>query len=190
MNSVDFANPPLYTPCRKWAKAHFFVVVIVLCHTSTRNFKLFDLDRVREIIQKVVSAESMELVDVELKGEFKHRILRIYIDKAVGITHSDCELISKQLGTVLDVENLITTSYTLEVSSPGLTRKLTKEADFIRYVGRLVKVQTREPIQGLRSFRGALLGFQEGQVLIATKDESPVRIPLALIAKAHLDFDF
>ena len=149
-----------------------------------------DLGRTREIIERVVCSEGIELVDVELKGSPNRRILRIYIDKPSGVTHRDCELISNQVGTVLDVEDLIQGSYILEVSSPGLTRKLTKESDYQRYAGRLVRIQTRDLIQGKRNFRGMLRGLEGDLVVVELEESQSVQIPLQSIIKSNLDFDF
>jgi len=132
----------------------------------------------------------MELVDVEFKGRPNNRILRVYIDKPSGVTHHDCELISDQVGTILDVEDLILGSYTLEVSSPGLTRKLDKEADFRRCLGRLVKVQTKEPVDRAKSFRGTLVEVEGRMITVKLKDGHSVQIPLELIARANLDIEF
>jgi ribosome maturation factor RimP len=155
-----------------------------------RNLELFDLDRTKGIIEKVVSSEGLELVEVEFKGNLNNQVLRIYIDKPSGVTHQDCEFISDQVGTVLDVEDLIPGSYTLEVSSPGLTRKLTKDSDFHRFRGRLVKIQTKVPIKGARNFRGTLVGLDGETVTVKLKESELVLIPLRSIAKANLDIDF
>ena len=151
---------------------------------------MLDLDRAKAIIQEVVSSEGLELVDVEVKGNLNNRILRIYIDKPFGISHKDCELISDQVGAILDVEDVIPGSYTLEVSSPGLTRKLTKEADFQRYLGRLVKIQTKQPVAGKKDFRGTLMKFEDKMITVQLKDAQLVQIPLELIARANLDIEF
>ncbi|MCI0625512.1 MAG: ribosome maturation factor RimP [Acidobacteria bacterium] len=151
---------------------------------------MVDLDRTKALIQEIVAAEGLELVDVEFKGSLNHRILRIYIDKPAGVTHADCQRVSEQVGTELDVEELIPGGYTLEVSSPGLTRKLTATRDFERSCGRLVKLQTKELVDGARNFRGVLAEF-DGQVLsVALKSGKTVRIPLLLVSKANLDIDF
>jgi len=155
-----------------------------------RISKLFDLDRAKGVIERVVSSEGMELVDIELKGSLNNRILRIYIDKPSGVTHKDCELISDQVGTFLDIEDMIPGSYTLEVSSPGLTRKLTKESDFHRFRGRLIKVQTRQPMDGTKSFRGTLVGFEDQTVILELENARLIQIPLTSIARANLDIDF
>lgn len=151
---------------------------------------MFDLDRTRGIIEKVVSSEGMELVELEVKGNLNSRIVRIYIDKPSGISHEDCQVISDQVGTVLDIEDLIPGSYTLEVSSPGLTRRLTKESDFHRFRGRLVKIQTKLPINGMKTLRGILLGLEGGTVTVELKKAEFVEVPLESIAKANLDIDF
>jgi ribosome maturation factor RimP len=91
-----------------------------------------DRDRLRQLVTDSVEGLGYELVELELKGGGKNSVLRIFIDKPEGISHKDCALISEQVGTVLDVEDLIPFSYTLEVSSPGLDRKLVKESDYTR----------------------------------------------------------
>lgn len=151
---------------------------------------MFDLDRTKAIIEKIVSFEGMELVEVEFKGNLNNRILRLYIDKAQGITHQDCERISNQVGAELDVEELIPGSYALEVSSPGLTRKLTRKDDFQRFRNRLVKVQTKDLIEGSRSFRGILAEFDGEIITVELKNGRSVRIPLQSVVKANLDIDF
>ncbi len=149
-----------------------------------------DLEKAKVIIEKVVSSEQIDLVDIEFKGSLNHRVLRIYIDKPGGIAHSDCELVSNHVGVLLDVEDVIPGSYTLEVSSPGLTRKLTKEVDFARFSGRLVKIQTKQPLEGRRNFRGILMGLEGETVRVELSDQQRVQIPLNAIAKANLDIDF
>lgn len=151
---------------------------------------MVDLDRTKALIQEIVAAEGFELVDVELKGGLNHRVLRIYIDKPTGINHDDCQRVSAQVGTELDVEGLISGTYTLEVSSPGLTRKLSVVRDFEKSRGRLVKLQTKEAVDGQRTFRGVLSEF-DGQVLtVVLKNGKTTRIPLLAVSKANLDVDF
>ena len=151
---------------------------------------MVDLDRTKALIQEIVAAEGLELVDVEFKGGLNHRILRIYIDKPAGVNHADCQRVSQQVGIELDVEGLVPGSYTLGVSSPGLTRKLSVAKDFERSRGRVVKIQTKETIDGLRSFRGVLTEF-DGQLLtVVLKNGKTTRIPLLLVSRANLDVDF
>lgn len=125
----------------------------------------FDLENVRQIAERVAASSGLELVELEFRGGGKARMLRVYIDKPGGVTHEDCASVSRELGTILDVEDAIPgSSYTLEVSSPGLDRKLTKPADFERFVGSRVKVMTREPIAGNRYFEGKLQAFHDGRL--------------------------
>src|SRR6476659_3495955 len=123
-----------------------------------------DWEHVRQLIQEVIEGQGYELVDVELKGGGKNSVLRVFIDQQGGISHRDCELVSEQVGTVLDVEDLIPFSYTLEVSSPGLDRKLVKESDYTRFEGKLARIQTRIPLNKQKVFRGRLQGVQNGKV--------------------------
>ena len=146
--------------------------------------------RVRELVQQVVEGQGYELVDVEFKGAGNNSLLRVYIDKADGISHEDCELVSEQVGTVLDVEDLIPFSYTLEVSSPGLDRKLFKDADYIRFAGKLAKIQTRIPLEHQKVFRGRLRGLQEGKILLELPAGSSLEIPLDVVQEARLEFDW
>jgi ribosome maturation factor RimP len=151
---------------------------------------LVDLEQTKALVQKIVSSEGLELVGVELKGSLNNRVLRIFIDKPSGITHDDCQRVSDQVGTELDVENLIQGSYTLEVSSPGLTRKLSRKEDFERYRGRLVKLQTTQPVDGAKGFRGILTEFDGETVSLQLKGGKMVQIPFGWISKANLDIEF
>jgi ribosome maturation factor RimP len=149
-----------------------------------------DRDRVRQLVEQVIESQGYELVELELKGGGKNSILRVFIDKPAGISHKDCELVSEQLGTVLDVEDLIPFSYTLEVSSPGLDRKLVKDSDYTRFVGKLAKVQTRVPLQNQKTFKGRLRGLQGNNVLLEVPRSGLMEIPLDVIQESRLEFDW
>lgn len=127
----------------------------------------FDLDRVREIADRVALSNGLEIVEIELKGGGKSRMLRVFIDKPAGVTHEDCASFSREVGTILDVEDVMPGgSYVLEVSSPGLDRKLVRPADFERFVGSQVKISTRQPVDGNRHFEGRLESFTEGRLTL------------------------
>lgn len=155
-------------------------------------------DKIREIAERVSSMHGVELVEAELRGDGKARMLRVTIDKPEGVTHEDCANVSRDLSTVLDVEDAVPGgTYTLEVSSPGLDRKLMKAEDFTRFAGSRVKLMTREPVNGNRHFEGRLEGFSEGKLtleMIAGRKPKPghaqpgakVEIELANIEKANL----
>src|SRR5205814_5633348 len=123
-----------------------------------------DLDQVRAIVERVAASQGLEVVELELRGGGKSRMLRIFIDKPDGVTHEDCANLSREIGTILDVEDAIPGgSYTLEVSSPGLERKLVRPADYERFTGSRVKLTTRNPVNGNRVFEGKLESFQQGR---------------------------
>lgn len=148
-----------------------------------------DFEKTKALIENIVSSEGLELVEVEIKGSLNRRIVRIFIDKPEGITHADCERISHQVGAELDIEDLIPGSYTLEVSSPGLTRKLQGKEDFLRFRGRLVKIQTHQPVEGSRTIRGILAAFDGETVTVELKKNTSVQFPFHWVAKANLDID-
>jgi ribosome maturation factor RimP len=147
--------------------------------------------KIEEIAQRVAQSEGIEVVEVEVKGGGNNRFVRISIDRPSGVTHADCELISQQVGTILDVEDVVPGGrYTLEVSSPGLERKLTKPQDFLRFQGKKSKITLREPIDGRRNFEGILAGFEEGAVALDTGDGKTIRFPLDQVQKANLKFEW
>ena len=160
------------------------------------------MDKVREIAERVAASSGLELVEVELHGGGKSRMLRIFIDKPGGVTHEDCSSFSREVGTIFDVEDAVPGgSYLLEVSSPGLDRKLLKPDDYERFTGSLVKLMTREPINGNRHFEGRLKEFRDGRLVVELtgkrkkKNEgaepgSSIEVDLANVEKANLVPEF
>ncbi len=149
------------------------------------------VSRISEIARRVGDSEGIEIVDVEFLGGGHSRLLRIYIDRPQGVTHADCEFISQQVGTILDVEDVIPgDSYTLEVSSPGLERKLATPRDFERFVGKKAKVTLREPVDNQRHWEGKLAGFSEGIVELEASAGKIIHFPLAQVQKANLKFEW
>jgi len=161
------------------------------------------LDRIQEIVDRVAVSSGLEVVDVELWGGGKARMVRIFIDKPGGVTHDDCSNFSREIGTIFDVEDAVPGgSYTLEVSSPGLDRKLTKPTEFERFSGSLVKLMTRNPINGNRHFEGRLEWLGEGRIGLelagrkkskkqeAVEAGAKVEIELANVEKANLVPEF
>ena len=132
-----------------------------------------DVDRIREIAERVAASSGLEVVEVEFLGGGKARMLRVFLDKPAagadplaGVTHEDCANFSREFGTILDVEDVMPGSYTLEVSSPGLDRKLTKAADFTRFTGSRMKLMTRQPVGNNRHFEGRLESFKDGRLTL------------------------
>ena len=147
--------------------------------------------KIAAIAQRVGGSEGIEIVDVELLGAGRGRVLRITIDRPQGVSHADCEFISQQVGTILDVEDVIPgDSYTLEVSSPGLERKLSKPTDFERFVGRKAKVVLREPVDNQRHWEGKLAGFSQGIVALEPGAGKIIHFPLTQVQKANLKFEW
>jgi len=146
-------------------------------------------DRVQAIAERVAIDHGLELVHAEVAGPDNKPIVRIFIDKPNGVTHQDCSEVSLHVGTVLDVEDFIHASYTLEVSSPGLERGLYKRQDYERFAGSLARMRTRKPINGQRNFRGRLLGIDGEEVLFEDRTSGRVKIALDSIAKANLELD-
>jgi ribosome maturation factor RimP len=157
-----------------------------------------DLNTIRDIAGRVATAQGAEVVEVEMKGGGKARTLRITIDKPEGVTHEDCANVSREVSTILDVEDAVPgASYTLEVSSPGLDRKLLGPEDYRRFTGSRVRLMTREPVNGNRHFEGRLESFAEGKLtveVLGKKKPKPghghpgakVEIELANVEKANL----
>jgi ribosome maturation factor RimP len=146
-------------------------------------------DRVQAIAERVAIDHGLELVHAEVAGPDNKPIVRIFIDKPNGVTHQDCSEVSLHVGTVLDVEDFIHASYTLEVSSPGIERGLYKQQDYERFAGSLAKIRTRKPINGQRNFRGRLLGIDGEDILFEDRTSGPVRVPFEVVAKANLEMD-
>ncbi len=147
--------------------------------------------RIEEIAQRVAQSEGIEVVEVEVKGGGAHRLVRISIDKPDGVTHGDCELVSHQVGTILDVEDVVPGGrYTLEVSSPGLERKLLKPGDYQRFQGKKAVVTLRDAIEGRRNWEGTLAGFENGAVSLETQPGKIMIVPFDQVQKAHLKFDW
>jgi len=149
------------------------------------------VDKVQQIAERVGADAGIEIVDVHLLGGGGSRLLRIFIDKPEGVTHGDCEFISHNVGTILDVEDVIPGArYTLEVSSPGVERKLSKPREFERFVGQKVKVVLRQPIENQRHWVGALKSFAEGIITLEPSPGRSVAFPLDQVEKANLKFEW
>ena len=145
-----------------------------------------DVERVRAIAERVVTSEGFYLLEVELKGGRSNPLLRVYIDKPGGISHADCQLVSEQVGAILDVEDPFPGSYTLEVSSPGLDRKLVTPTDFTHFAGRRARLVLREPVEQQRIFEGRLAGFDAGRVRLDLGEGGLKEFEMVNISKARL----
>jgi ribosome maturation factor RimP len=147
--------------------------------------------QIGDLARRVAESEGLELVEVEVKGGGAQRLVRISIDKPAGVTHADCETVSQQVGTILDVEDAVPGGrYTLEVSSPGVERKLLKPGDYERFQGKKAKITLRDALSGRRTWEGTLAGLAEGRVTLETAPGSSIQLPLDRIQKANLKFEW
>lgn len=156
------------------------------------------IERVQQLITPILDECGMELVDLEFKREGRDWFLRLFIDKDGGVTLDDCADVSREVGSLLEVEDPIQSAYRLEVSSPGLDRPLKKAADYERFRGKLVKIRTYEKLDPdgrgheRKTFVGILLGLEDGIVSIEQNDKKGgvASFALSAIAKANLEFEF
>jgi ribosome maturation factor RimP len=176
------------------------------------------ISKIRQITERVAAAAGLEIVDVELKGSGRHQMLRIVIDKPEGVTHSDCEFITREAGDELDAVDPIAGPYELEVSSPGVERPLRKWQDWERFVGQKVKVVLKEPLARggsggdeaaapsapplkgrakhpaklveLKHFDGAIARAENQTVTVDLPDGNQVTFPLEQVSRANLKFEW
>jgi ribosome maturation factor RimP len=142
-------------------------------------------DELAKLLEPTVERLGYELVDLEARLGGKGGLVRVFIDKPGGIDLDDCETVSRAVSALLDVEDPVPGNYNLEVSSPGLDRKLTKVEHFQRFEGETVKVQMRIPIAGRRRFRGTLVSSDDENIVVDVDGESH-SLPLKTIDTARL----
>lgn len=143
------------------------------------------LEQLQALLAPVVEALGYECWGIEFLSQGRHSLLRIYIDHANGILVDDCEKVSRQVSGILDVEDPISSEYTLEVSSPGMDRPLFTLEQFARFTGEQVKIKLRAPFEGRRNFQGLLRGVEEQDVVVLV-DEHEYLLPIDLVDKANI----
>lgn len=141
------------------------------------------------IVNEILENLDIELVNIEFRNEGRSKILRVYIDKENGVSINDCASISRELSVLLDVNDVINSRYTLEVSSPGLRRPLKKEEDYKKFLGRQIKLKTNKMIENRKNFKGLLKNCNDGNISVETGG-TLYSIPIELITKANLEIDF
>jgi ribosome maturation factor RimP len=157
--------------------------------------KLKDADAVEKVwavADRVTAGRGFELVDVEMKRERGGHLVRLFVDKEGGIGLSDLQSVSEEVSAILDAEDPIESSYTLEVSSPGLDRPLKKEADYRKSVGKLVKLSSYEPVEGRRHWTGRLTAFENGLLSVTLEKEGGrvAQVPFEKVAHGRLEVEF
>ena len=155
------------------------------------------VERVREAATRVASGYGLEIFDVQFRREASGMVLQVQIDRPGPAAHAeesvsvqDCANVSRDLSAMLDVDEVVPTAYTLEVSSPGLDRPLRGADDYQRFTGRRAKLVMREAVDGQGFFRGRLGGVDRGDVLIAADDGRTHRVPIGVITRANLEVEF
>lgn len=155
------------------------------------------VEQVRTIANRVAASYGLEIFDVSFRREGVGMVLRVQIDRAgpsataeESVSVTDCADVSRDLSAILDVEDVVPAAYTLEVSSPGLDRPLTRPDDYDRFAGRHAKLVMREAVDGQKYFKGRLGGVEDGHVLIEGEDRRTHRVPLGVIARANLEVEF
>ncbi|MDH1105026.1 ribosome maturation factor RimP [Pseudomonas otitidis] len=143
------------------------------------------LEQLQALLAPVVEALGYQCWGIEFLSQGRHSLLRVYIDHENGILVDDCEKVSRQISGVLDVEDPISSEYTLEVSSPGMDRPLFRLEQFAAHAGELVKIKLRSPYEGRRNFQGLLRGVEEQDVVVLVEDHEYL-LPIDLIDKANI----
>jgi len=153
--------------------------------------------RIRTIAERVAAGYGLEIFDVQFRREAPGMVLRIQIDRPgpaataeESVSVDDCANVSRDLSAILDVEDVVPTAYTLEVSSPGLDRPLRRADDYARFSGRRARVVMREKVDGQTFFLGRLAGLDGDAILIDGDDHKRHRLPLGAVTRAKLEVDF
>jgi ribosome maturation factor RimP len=155
------------------------------------------VERVRELATRVATSYGLDIFDVELKREGGQQVLRVIVDRPGpaatpedSVSIDDCARVAEDLGTLLDVEDVMPGEYTFEVSSPGLDRPLRTADDYRRFAGRWAKIVTSEPVQRQTAFNGRVKGIEGDDVVFESEGKKLVKLPLRLISRARLEVEF
>ena len=155
------------------------------------------LEQIRAIAERVARSHGLEIWDIVTRRETTGQVVRVFIDRPgpaatpeESVSIEDCEQVSREIGTILDVEDPLPLAYTLEVSSPGLDRPLRDEQDYRRFAGRLAKIVVSEAVDNQKAFEGRLRGVEDGTVLLEGPKGRMHRLPLQLITRARLEVEF
>ncbi len=148
------------------------------------------INEVSPLVEGFLHESGMEMVDLEFRFESGRWTLRIFIDKEGGVTVDDCANVNKELGYLIEAKNIIDYHYVLEVSSPGLNRPLKKEKDFMRSIGKMIKLELARPVNKRSKFTGRLTNVREGMISLLVDDGSLVELPLREIDKARIKYEF
>jgi ribosome maturation factor RimP len=155
------------------------------------------LEHIRAIAERVAKSRGLEIWDIQSRREMSGHVVRVFIDRPGpaatpedSVSIEDCEQVNREIGTILDVEEPLSFTYTLEVSSPGLDRPLRDPGDYRRFTGRLAKVVVSEPVDNQKAFEGRLCGVERDEVVLEAPNGRRHRLPLRLITRGRLEVEF
>lgn len=155
------------------------------------------LEHIRAIAGRVAASRGLEIWDIQSRREAIGHVVRVFIDRPGpaatpedSVSIEDCEQVNREISTILDVEDPLPFAYTLEVSSPGLTRPLRSEGDYRRFAGRLAKVVVSEAVDNQKAFEGRLRGIEDGALMLEAPNGRVHRLPMRLITRARLEVEF
>ena len=140
-------------------------------------------------MEPILDELGYELVDVEYASDRGRWVLRLYVDKEAGVTIDDCVRVSREIGDLIDVKDIINHEYVLEVSSPGLNRRLKKEKDFVKAIGKKIKVKTTTPVDGRQNYTGRLSKFEDGMICLEMNG-GLILLPWQKVDKANIIYEF
>jgi ribosome maturation factor RimP len=149
-------------------------------------------ERVENEIEKIVASEGLELVHIDYRKQGRGYLLRVDIDKEGGVTIDDCSLVSQQISTYLDVDDVVPAEFELQVSSPGLDRKFYRDSDYEKFKGRLVRVRTSQPIRGLHVIVGRLKDYDGTKIVVTDpkmKKDADYEVPMSAIKETRLEVE-
>jgi ribosome maturation factor RimP len=148
------------------------------------------IERVERAVAPVLDSYGLTLVDTEWQREWRRWVLRVFVDKPGGVSVGECQAASREMGDLLDVTGLVEPAYDLEISSPGLSRELRKDREFVWAVGKDLSCWLRAPVDGRRELAGRLMAVSPTDLTIAEPDGRTVEVPRAAVSRARLDFEF
>jgi ribosome maturation factor RimP len=155
------------------------------------------LERIRTIAERVAASRGLEIWDIQSRREMSGHVVRVFIDRPgpastpeESVSIEDCEQVNREIGTILDVEDPLPFTYTLEVSSPGLDRPLRGAGDYNRFAGRLAKIVVKEAVDNQKAFEGRLRGTDAEDVLLEAANGRLHRLPMRLITRGRLEVEF
>ena len=149
-------------------------------------------ERVENEIEKIVASEGLELVHIDYRKQGRGYLLRVDIDKEGGVTIDDCSMVSQQISTYLDVDDVVPAEFELQVSSPGLDRKFYRDSDYEKFKGRLVRVRTSQPIRGLHVIVGKLKDYDGTKIVVTDpkmKKDADYEVPMSTIKETRLEVE-